>query len=416
MRVRRGRVLALLWVLVAAASGCDVPLAPLALGPSLAPNLTSAPSVQPSTSASPLATPQPTPTPQATPSASPSPTPTVEPTPEVTPTPVPTPTPPGTILVGTSPEASGAWTAVTAMARPRMGHVVVPLDGRLVVSGGFPDEVLEGYRPSSDSWLEQDLTSAFYPLRPNGYPGQYFSCGGTVGTNRFVVAGGFDGSGPILYPRVYTLTEGFQYSVAFGNRMAEPRYAVAGATIGSKLYVAGGLRQVTVNQNGVFHGVETSGSLDAFDLTKGSWTALASMSVPVSGATAVAFNGQLCVLGGRHANGETTNEVQVYSPDSNQWVSDPGSGALPAMRVARHSAAAAVFGGRIYVFGGMTADGTVTNSAEVYDPTHRIWQMLPAMPFARCLHAAVALDNRIYVLGGNNPQGQPQRSVEAFVP
>lgn len=414
MRRWNGRSLAVLGLLVAA-SGCDVPLAPLDMAlhssPSPAPS-----SATPAPGTTPVPTPLPTPTASASASPTPTPTPSPTPTPTPTPTPAPTPTPSGLIIVGTSPEASGAWSSVTAMARSRMGHVVLPLDGRLVASGGFPDDVLEGYRPSNDSWAEQDLTSAYSRLRPNGYPGQYFSCGGLAGSSRFVVAGGFDGSGPILYPRVYNLADTFQYALTFGARIPDPRYAVAGATIGNKLYVAGGLRRRSVVLDGVFHGVETCSTLDVYDVTSDSWSSQASMPEPVSGATSVTLDGKLYVLGGLLSGGEPTAEVRVYRPDINQWVSDPSIGAIPAMRVARHSAASAVVGGKIYVFGGMTADQSATNSCEVYDPTNRVWQMLPAMPFARYLHAAAPLDGKIYVLGGNNAQGQPQRSVEVFLP
>lgn len=413
MRQRLGGML-VLGVLVAAA-GCEVPLAPLDTPFRASP--TPAPSSSPSPRVAPQATPAATASPDASPSAAPTPTPTPEPTPVVTPTPAPTPTPSpiGGLVVDTSAETSGSWVVSTAMAHPRMGHVVVPIDGRLVVVGGFPDEILEGFSPTAGTWLEQDLTAAFVAQK-NVSPGQYFSCGGTVGTNRLVVAGGFDGTFPIDYPRLYTLTEGFEYSVAFGARIPNPRYAVAGTTLGSKLYVAGGVRTRSVNLDGVFHGVQTAGDLEAFDVTAGTWATLADMPTPVSGATAVTLNGLLYVLGGQTSGGAATAAVQAYRPDIDQWVSDPAIGAIPAMRLARHSASAAVLGGRIYVFGGITAGNALTGSAEVYDPATGLWQMLPGMPFPRYLHAAVAYGGRLYVVGGNDAQGQPQRLVEAFLP
>lgn len=417
MRIRHGRTLAVLWILAVLATGCDeVPLAPLAaaLGPSASPAATATPAVSPSPDVSPTPTASPSVTPDPTPS--PSPTPSASPTPNPTPTPAPTPTPPGTLVAGTSPEARGAWTSVTAMARPRMGHGALVLNNRLVVSGGFPTEVLEGYQPSNDTWSEQDFTAAYTEAKRQLILGQYFSCGGAIGTNRFVVAGGFDGSSEIYPPRVYTLTEAFQFSVTFGASLPTPRYAVAGATIGNKLYVAGGSRSRSVYLEGVFHSTLTSNALEAYDVTSNAWTTLANLPVAVSGATAVALNGQLCVLGGLLASGDPTSEVQVFRPDINQWVSDPNLGAIPALKVARHSAAAAVLDGKIYVFGGMTEGRVVTTDCEVYDPATRKWQTLPPMPFARYLHAAAALGGKVFVLGGNNAQGQSQRTVEAFMP
>lgn len=419
MRIRLRGSLVLLSLLVAAATGCDLPLAPL--------DLPIASSAAPTGSGgtprpSPTATASPQPTPTATASATPAPTveptsePTQAPTQAPTPTPVPTPTPNGTLIVGTSPEARGAWSSLTALARPRMGHVALVLDSRLVVAGGVPSEVLEGYRPAGDVWEEFDPKGAYAEAKRQTILAQYFSCGGTVGTSRVVVAGGYDGAFEIGIPRVYTWTEGFQFSTFFGASMPTPRYAVAGATIGNKLYVAGGLRSRTVSLDGAYRGIDTVPAFEAYDVTTNAWSSLPALPYAVSGAVAVAYNGQLCVLGGLLASGEPIGHAQVYRPDINQWITDPNLGALPPMRTARHSAAAAVLDGKIYVLGGMGEDRTALTACEVYDPATKTWQVLPPMPFARYLHGAAALAGKVYVLGGNNAAGQPQRTVEAFMP
>lgn len=415
MRRPIGRMLAILWLLVAGATGCDAPLAPLELA--LRPSLSPQGSVGVPT---PLPTPGPTgqPTPGATASAAPTPTPvpTPTPTPVPTPTPTPTPVPPGTLVVGTSPEASGTWSAITALSQPRMGHVALTFDNRVVVSGGLPSEVLAGYRPTSDLWEEHDLRSAYADLKEQVMLNQYFACGGAVGANRIVVAGGFDGSYEIAVPRLYTVDQGFRFNVTFGATMTTPRYAVAGATIGNKLYVAGGQRVRRVLLDGSFRWSETVPALEAYDVTANAWTTLANLPTSVSGASAVALDGRLCVLGGLDAYGEPTNVVQVFRPDINQWVSDPSLGAIPPMRTARHFAAAAVLDGRIYVLGGLGASKTALTATEVYDPASRTWQALPPMPYARYLHGAAAAGGKVFVLGGNNAAGQPQRSVEAYTP
>ena len=90
------------------------------------------------------------------------------------------------------------------------------------------------------------------------------------------------------------------------------------------------------------------------------------------------------------------------------------------MHAARSHFAAAVYKGRIYVFGGGGAGFTSLNSTEIYDPETDCWSKGKDMPTVRSGTVAAVLDNRIYVIGGGLklPDGRFQffRTVEIYDP
>lgn len=402
-------------ILVMGVAGCpEFPLAPPATPSAVSPGTTSqAPASSPGfrPSASPLSTPgtSTSPTPQASVSATPQATTSAAPTATATPPQAtPSPSPPGTIVIGTSPIASGSWSVGLALSRPRVGCVAAAMDTRLLVTDGDGQEVLEAYSQPDDTWGGVDLSAVFVQQAETNQMGHYFACGGASGPNRFVVVGGYNGQGPTPTARVYASQGTYQFTVGFGKTYPNAwRYASAGAVIGTKLYVAGGR-----SSSG-----SVSRALESYDPDADTWTVLPSLPSGVAGATAVTLNGLLYVMGGYDASNHALSGVQVYNPTTNAWTTDPSAGAIPPMLVARHSAASAVLNGRIYVFGGVPdASSQPTNEAEVFDPALGIWKAIAPLPLPLALHAAAALAGKLYVLGGSDSTGAAQRGVEVYTP
>lgn len=400
-------------ILVMGVAGCpEFPLAPPAT-----PNVVSAGATSPAPTSSPGAqiSASPLPTPGA--SASPTPQASVSATPQATTSPAPTPSstrpqaspsPPGTIVIGTSPIASGSWSVGLALSRPRVGCVAAAMDTRLLVTDGDGQEVVEAYSQPDDTWGGVDLAAVFVQQAETSQMGHYLACGGVSGPNRLVLVGGYNGQGPTPTARIYTSQGTYQFTVGFGKTYPNTwRYASAGAVIGTKLYVAGGRS----SSGGV------SSALEAYDPDADTWTVLPSLPGAVAGATAVALNGLLYVMGGYDASSHALSGVQVYNPTSNAWTTDPHAGAIPPMLVARHSAASAVLNGRIYVFGGVPdASSQPTNEAEVFDPALGAWKAIAPLPLPLALHAAAALAGKLYVVGGSDSTGAAQRGVEVYTP
>jgi N-acetylneuraminic acid mutarotase len=106
--------------------------------------------------------------------------------------------------------------------------------------------------------------------------------------------------------------------------------------------------------------------------------------------------------------------MEVYDPATDRW------SALAPLPTARSGLAAAVFGNRIYVFGGegnpATSSG-VFEQNEMYDIAAGTWRTDAPMPTPRHGIGAAVVDQRIYIPGGGIRQGfGPSAQHEAFVP
>lgn len=88
----------------------------------------------------------------------------------------------------------------------------------------------------------------------------------------------------------------------------------------------------------------------------------------------------------------------------------------PPLPTARSGVAAALLGGRIFVFGG-EAIGHVFSENEAYDPAADRWTMMTPMPTPRHGTGAATVGNAIYVPAGGLTNGgsQPSAANEAFV-
>ena len=98
---------------------------------------------------------------------------------------------------------------------------------------------------------------------------------------------------------------------------------------------------------------------------------------------AAAMGGKIYVTGGHTQNG-SVNSVYVYDPQADAWTQ------LTSMDTARRSHASAAVGGKLYVFGGRDASGPLS-TAEVYDPASDSWAQVTSLTSARHSLGMVAL-------------------------
>ena len=117
-----------------------------------------------------------------------------------------------------------------------------------------------------------------------------------------------------------------------------------------------------------------------------------------AGATGVALDGRIVVVGGHTTAGEVLPTVEAFDPEAG-WT------ALAPLREARAFAASAVLDGRIVVIGGRGADGQPLASVEAYDPAANAWTALPDLPSPREGLGAAVLDGALYVTGGIGTDG-----------
>ena len=123
------------------------------------------------------------------------------------------------------------------------------------------------------------------------------------------------------------------------------------------------------------------------------WTAQAALPTGRSRLALVPDGKKLYAVGGETALG-VTDGLTFYDPQSNGWL--PG----PRKPTAVSNVAAIFLNDRIYVPGGTTAAGGVTNVLEVYDSKTATWEARAMLPVPITAYGLAALGGKIYLFGG----------------
>ena len=165
------------------------------------------------------------------------------------------------------------------------------------------------------------------------------------------------------------------------------RTEVGAARIGRFIYVVGGFE----GQAG-----GTTAAVERYDIERNIWTRVRDMPVGLNHTTAVAYHGDLYVVGGYASATGLDDEVATlyrYDPERNRW---RRLRSAPSTRAAH---AAGVIGHRLYVAGGARG-GRPLRTLEIYDFRRRRWLRGPRMRFAREHVAGTVAVGFFYVLAG----------------
>ncbi len=280
---------------------------------------------------------------------------------------------------------AGAWTSLPPLGRgPRQETAVVALDGKLYVIGGFdaaPQVVadVEVFDPGRAVWASvAPLPAALHHANAAAVNGKIYVVGAL--RSSFIQVGtalAYDPLANAWTPRT---------SMPSGTE----RGASAVAVVGSKIYVAGGLRGGAVSM------------FSAYDTASDTWEDLPALPAPTDHLVAGAVGTTVYVVGGRNtAITSHTASVSAYDTVARTW--SPRA----AMPTSRGGAAAAIVSGRLLVAGGEgNADRTsgVFDQVESYDPTGDRWTALSPMKTPRHGTGAAEIGGKMYVPGGADKQ------------
>ena len=178
-----------------------------------------------------------------------------------------------------------------------------------------------------------------------------------------------------------------------------PRGSLGGDVLNGIFYAVGG-------NVGLAPGNQLA-TVEAFNGT--TWSLVAPLPSARSELVVVSLNGLLHAIGGDDGTVELTNH-DADDPNSNTWTP---RAPLPQPRA---FPSAAVFDGKIYVFGGRAPGNTPTNDVFIYDPTTNTWSIGTSMPTSRWGTAACVCGAEIFVMGGFIPPSQYLNIVEAYNP
>ncbi|RME13085.1 MAG: hypothetical protein D6802_02450 [Ardenticatenia bacterium] len=123
------------------------------------------------------------------------------------------------------------------------------------------------------------------------------------------------------------------------------------------------------------------------------WVALQPMPAPLADMAATPTDRFLALVGGESENG-MTSAFWLYDAQADTWQES-----VAAPLALRH-AQSAWLGGRLYLAGGETADGSVSDAVWVYTPDTETWEQGAPLPTPRSRGAMVAFEGALYLIGG----------------
>jgi hypothetical protein len=114
-----------------------------------------------------------------------------------------------------------------------------------------------------------------------------------------------------------------------------------------------------------------------------------------AGASLLALNSKLHLLGGFDPDGNASGRHSQYDPATDSWCE------LAPLPTPRGMIATAVLGGNLIAIGGtVTPKPRPVETVDCYLTASERWEEWPALPGGRCAAAAGAHDGRLYLFGG----------------
>jgi len=183
--------------------------------------------------------------------------------------------------------------------------------------------------------------------------------------------------------------------------MKRTRRSMGAAVFGDVIVVAGG----TDKNDSLL------ASTEIFESLTNDWNYISSMKHKRSGHALVACGGYLYALGGC-GRGTTWPSPERLENLKAKWVN------IKPMQTRRKWLAAVNCGEVIYVIGGQSEKNisSTLKTVEKYDVAANEWRYVSNMNIERCGHAAWVLSNKIFVVGGINADGNTVKSIESFNP
>ena len=294
-----------------------------------------------------------------------------------------------------------SWTTGPGLPAALHHASAVTYQGEAVVIGGFiPGEELtseqsdRAYALRGGSW--EQLPALNHPRAA--------AAAAVVGDKIVVVGGQADG-------KLVRQTEVFD-----GERwtdvaeMPTPREHLAAASDGRYLYAVGG-RELSADKS--------STAIERYDPADDSWTKLDGMPQAAGGVGAAYAGGRVVTIGAEGATA-ASDAVQAYDIGNERW------SRLPALPRARHGVAVAAVGDAVYAIGGATSAGHLgsTKEAEALDLSGKPaaaqgspnleWHALAGAPSRRQYAASTEVAGRLWLFGGIDADGRASIETAAY--
>ncbi|KAK3745773.1 hypothetical protein QZH41_015961 [Actinostola sp. cb2023] len=222
---------------------------------------------------------------------------------------------------------------------------------------------------------------------------------------------GNQGSIPVSYGRKLLCNAKVEW-LKVDDDQFDSRDGHCSATVGSKLFVFGGVRwDEEIGE------VSESNKTLVFDSSTQKWsmaTVTGSTPSPRSAATMAGVGKNVYVFGGLSRESGWLNDMYVFDTDTLQWNQVQGIGNCPSPR---DKLCSVTVGRKIYVFGGFgpkiesevcsgEAEFQWYNDLYTFDTETCIWKKLnpnlDGIPTPRAAHCMCVIDNELIIFGGRD--------------
>jgi Kelch motif len=184
--------------------------------------------------------------------------------------------------------------------------------------------------------------------------------------------------------------------------------ALQGVTLmahGGRLYRIGGM--APHNPPGTPSNLISVADFVRFDPDSKTWTDLPPLPTPRSTHDSVVDGDKIYVIGGWWMKGGDSVNADFLDTALVYNLARPGGKweELPPPPFRRRALAVGATGGKIYAIGGLTAEGEVVKTVDIYDPKARAWSRGPELPGSKregFAPSAFEVDGRLHVSGADS--------------
>ncbi|KAG0319837.1 Negative regulator of mitotic exit [Linnemannia gamsii] len=132
-----------------------------------------------------------------------------------------------------------------------------------------------------------------------------------------------------------------------------------------------------------------------------------------SGHSAAVYDGKIYIFGGADAD-YFYNDIWCFDTRALTWTPIPASGYLPT---GRHGHSCTIVDGVLYIFGGSSPDGSDLNDAYAFRIHERRWylfQHVGPAPSPRSGHTMCTVKDRIFIIGGESEQNSAEDPAQIY--
>ncbi|MED4787094.1 kelch repeat-containing protein [Bacillus atrophaeus] len=285
----------------------------------------------------------------------------------------------------TSTEANKEWTMQASLPQDRTSAATAVVDGKIYVLGGtYKGKTTDTnymYDPNNNTWIQK-----------KSMPIAVSSTSVAVVGKKIYVIGGVSWDPAFSYRKTVLIYDTQSDSWDKGSEIPVEKKIVfsTASVVDKKIYVMGG-------------SYESLSTNYCYDTETDTWIKKKNIPVPSAGATSQTIDGKIYLIGGGDtsivSNPKINNTIYEYDPNEDTWLKKQ------ELITGAQYQTSTVLNGKIFIMGGQTADDRPSSKVQVYNPKDNSISDFKAFKYARLAAGAATVGNNLYIIGGQSNTG-----------